>query len=126
MQRVEAAGMAEGWSREQLAEELSRPGSRVWVAEDGGRILGHAIAWVVADELHILDVCVLPGSRRQGLGRALVQRLLAEEHPALLEVRANNLPAVALYEGMGFVRVGLRKRYYDDGEDALLMTRELP
>ncbi len=124
MQRIEDAGMRGGWSRQQLAEELERPASRVWVAERAGRVLGHAIAWVVADELHILDVCVDPGARRQGLGRALVEQLLEHPGPALLEVRAGNLPAIALYEGMGFQRVGLRKRYYDDGDDALLMTRE--
>lgn len=40
----------------------------------------------------------------------------------LLEVRASNSPALALYTSLGFERVGLRKRYYSDGEDAVLMT----
>ena len=127
MVEVETAGMRGGWSPEQLAEELERPKARVQVAELEGRVVGHAIAWVVADELHVMDVCVHPSARRRGLGRALVMSLLEhQEGPALLEVRAGNTPAIALYEGMGFERVGLRRGYYSDGEDALLMTREMP
>ncbi|MED5372555.1 MAG: ribosomal protein S18-alanine N-acetyltransferase [Myxococcota bacterium] len=124
---IEAVGMQGGWSRAQLAEELDNPRSHLLVARAPAGIQGHAVAWVVADEVHIQTVCVHPQARRQGLGRALVQALLeTATGPALLEVRASNTPAITLYSRLGFQQVGRRPRYYADGEDALLMTLERP
>lgn len=82
-------------------------------------------------ELEILNLAVMPGERRQGHGRRLL--LLALQagrkmgmHKALLEVREGNTPAIALYTGCGFVRIGRRRRYYaDTGEDALVLSRGL-
>jgi ribosomal-protein-alanine N-acetyltransferase len=78
-----------------------------------------------ADEVEILLVAVVPHARRRGVGRALVEALLADAgaRRAHLEVRASNRAAIALYERTGFVAAGVRKRYYADGEDALVMAR---
>jgi len=78
----------------------------------------------------ILSVAVRDDWRRCGVGRALVERALEETRRAglamvQLEVRAANRDAVTLYRAVGFVVVGRRPRYYRNGEDALLMTRNV-
>jgi ribosomal-protein-alanine N-acetyltransferase len=114
----------------QLREELARPWARLRVAreggEGGGRVVGYILFWHVVDEVHLLDVAVAPGERRKGIGRALVEHMLGyvAENAAvkvLLEVRAGNEAAIALYEKLGFAHLGVRARYYDDGEDAVEM-----
>ena len=119
------ASFAAGWSAHQLAEELSQPLAHVLVWEEKGEVLGHALGWAVAGETQIHEVAVAPQARRRGLGRQLVEALCAAcgPGPALLEVRASNTPALALYSACGFTTVGRRADYYPDGEDALLMTR---
>jgi len=110
-----------------LAEELARPWAHVRVACREGVVIGAAVAWVVADEVHVLDVATDPGHRRQGVGRALVRDLveLARAHHAghmYLEVRRSNVAAIALYRDAGFAAVGFRVRYYADDEDAVEMA----
>jgi ribosomal-protein-alanine N-acetyltransferase len=84
----------------------------------------------VADEVHILDVAVHPGHRRRGVGRLLLQHILAEARQngvrsASLEVRVSNQPAIALYQALGFQQVAIRRQYYENGEDAFLMVCSL-
>jgi len=138
---LEAEAGAVSWSRAQFAEELARndgatEGRRatgaVLLAEapeprhDQGGLLGCAVGWIVAGEVHVLEIAVAPAARRRGVGRALLSALIdaCGGGVALLEVRASNTAARTLYEGSGFVVVGRRPKYYPDGEDALLMTRE--
>ncbi len=109
-----------------LAEELARPWAHVQVACVEGEVIGAAVAWVVADEVHVLDVATHPGHRRRGAGRALVRALLelGRKHSArhlYLEVRRSNVAAIALYRDAGFATVGVRARYYADDEDAVEM-----
>jgi ribosomal-protein-alanine N-acetyltransferase len=114
----------------QLREELARPWARLRVARsDGGVLVGYALFWHVADEVHLLNVAVAPPERRRGVGRALMNDLLsyARHNRAariLLEVRASNASAIALYASLGFTRARVRARYYADGEDAIEMIRE--
>lgn len=111
--------------------ELRRAHAVVWLA--GAESLdpsGFLLGWEIVDELEILDVFVLPTARRQGLAAALLEHALAHardggRRAALLEVRTGNLAARRLYQRHGFVEVGERKRYYADGEDALLLRVEL-
>jgi [ribosomal protein S18]-alanine N-acetyltransferase len=111
-----------------LREELVRPWSRVRAARDeAGALLGYLLSWHVVDELHLLNVAVAIEARRRGVGRALMDDLFAYAREQgvvriLLEVRASNAPAVALYESLGFERFNVRARYYADGEDAVEMS----
>lgn len=110
-----------------LREELARPWAHVWVACRDDGVAGAFVAWVVADEVHVLDVATHRDLRRQGVGRALVSELvaLARRQHALhmyLEVRRSNVAAIALYRGAGFAAVGIRARYYGDDEDAVEMA----
>jgi ribosomal-protein-alanine N-acetyltransferase len=112
---------------EQLREELARTWARVRVACKGEDVVGYVLFWHVTDEIHVLNVAVAPASRRGGIGRALVGEVIAyaRAHQAakvLLEVRASNGPALALYDALGFERFNVRSRYYADGEDGIEMV----
>jgi ribosomal-protein-alanine N-acetyltransferase len=120
------------WTRSDYERELADPGrSFLYVARDpGGRIVAYCSFWRIFDEVHVNNFAVHPEWRRQGVGRALLGHVLAEAEAlgaprATLEVRASNVPALALYEAGGFVRVGRRPRYYTHPiEDALILWRE--
>jgi ribosomal-protein-alanine N-acetyltransferase len=89
---------------------------------------GYLIYWVVAEEMHIMNLAIHPRCRRQGIARALLteglRRARAQDvEVAWLEVRPSNQSAQALYESFGFDKVGVRPRYYaDNQEDAVLMA----
>lgn len=94
------------------------------VARDAeGRVIGWLEERLVASELYVLGVGVDPGWRRRGVATALVRECLARASVVHLEVRASNAAARCLYAGLGFDEVGLRARYYADGDDAVLLTR---
>ena len=116
----------ERWDAKALAEMMAMPGTFGWIANQDGFIL----ARVAADEAEVLTLAVQPGSRRLGLGAALLADALREAKARgatamLLEVAEPNLAARGLYGGFGFAEVGRRKRYYADGSDALVLKREL-
>ncbi|HVG35248.1 MAG TPA: ribosomal protein S18-alanine N-acetyltransferase [Pyrinomonadaceae bacterium] len=98
-------------------------------ATDG--LAGFIAARFTGDEVHINNVAVAHHFRRRGIGAALLGRVLKEgralgARSAILEVRASNVAAQALYSRLGFVRVGLRRAYYTDPpEDALVMTASI-
>jgi ribosomal-protein-alanine N-acetyltransferase len=128
--RIESAGESAPPHREDdLRSELERPWSHAWVARDehGGDAIAFVIAWHVVDEIHVLSLATRPDRRRAGVGRLLMQEVLAlarGKHAArvLLEVRRSNAPALALYRSIGFFASGVRARYYADDEDAIEMT----
>ncbi len=115
----------EQWHRE-LAEER-RPGIGLWSEDD---LVAMASGWLVVDELHITVVAVDPLQRRQGLGRQVLQALLSHGHRlgaerATLEVATSNTAAMALYRSLGFRDAGIRRRYYRNGDDALIQWLRL-
>ena len=113
-----------------LAELLRRPHGCAWFITEEGAAL--AVAWfsVVLDEVEIIDIRVAHSHRRQGLGERLLRESLAalSARSVFLDVRRTNSPAVAMYEKMGFLRVGVRHNYYQGlsgREDAVVMRLEL-
>ena len=113
------------WGLRQLTEEYVHPNSTIWVAEREGELVGYAVWRMLPDGLELLNVLVPAAGRRLGVASALLGALheRAGEQPVWLEVRAGNEPALRLYEGLGYRRTGVRRRYYRDGEDAVLMSR---
>ena len=90
-------------------------------------ILAYGGLWLLLDEAHIATVASHPDWRGCGLGQWLMLALLDAAMArgaatSTLEVRAGNLPAKRLYEKLGYEVAGVRKRYYRDGEDGLIMT----
>ena len=112
----------------QLKDELARPWSRLWVArEHDETVVAFLVSWHVADELHVLNVATRADRRRRGIGRALMDAVVAYARDArmkhvLLEVRRSNAAAIALYRCVGFFAMGVRARYYPDDEDAVEMV----
>ena len=109
-------------------------GGLVLLARDGsdrsGRPVGFASARPLADEVHVIRLVVAEADRRRGIGRALLAELVRwavgiGATAVLLEVRASNTAALALYVADGFVIEGRRPGYYPDGEDALLLRLPL-
>jgi ribosomal-protein-alanine N-acetyltransferase len=114
-------------------EVFNNPAARCWVAELNGCVVGVLILWLIIDEAHIATLATHPDFRRQGIAEQLLVEALEKAHSegarsTLLEVRAGNAPAQALYRKYGFEAVGCRERYYkDNNEDAVLMTlKRLP
>lgn len=125
---VEAATFPTPWSRDAFASEMRNVAARYLVAEKDGKIIGYAGAWIILDESHITNIAVLKEERGQGIGRALTAGLLKYlanlgAAYATLEVRKSNEVAQNLYKSLGFIKLGVRKRYYEDnGEDAFIMV----
>lgn len=131
---IDRQSFALPWPDNAYSHELKEnPAARLWVAEDiqisgDSKIVGIIVMWLVLDEAHIATLAVHPGFRREGIGKRLLVVALQDAirngaRQALLEVRANNQAAQALYRQFGFEVVGRRPRYYrDNQEDALLMT----
>ena len=122
---VELEGASLGvdaWTRGMIEEEFGRPGGLFLGL--GQPLQGFVCAWVVFDELHLLQIAVAPAARRAGLGSllhaALLDRCRGRASAGWLEVRADNEAACGLYSRLGWMPVGRRPGYYADGEDALV------
>jgi ribosomal-protein-alanine N-acetyltransferase len=123
----------DAWSSEQLASDIGNPDCYYLVAVDSKReqnsgLIGYAglLAPKGSGEGDIQTIAVASAARRQGLGRVFMQSLLAEARKrravaVFLEVRVDNDAAIALYRSLGFEEIGVRRRYYKDGSDALTM-----
>ena len=129
--RIEAETFARPWSEDSFRQELERNvAARYLVAETEGKVIGYAGAWIILDESHITNIAVAEAWRGRGIGEALTRKLLwylsnLGASYATLEVRVSNERAIALYTKLGFIRVGRRKKYYEDNdEDAFLMVCE--
>ena len=115
------------WTYQSFVDEMTtNKCARYIVAEEDGKILGYAGAWLVFDEGHITNIAVDEAARGRGIG-TMVTRALMQYAANMgvqymtLEVRKSNLVAQGLYKKLGFIELGVRKRYYEDnGEDAYL------
>lgn len=120
------------WS-EGIFRDCLRVGYCCWLYENAGSVVAYGVMSVGYGEAHVLNLCVRPESRGQGVGRGMLGHLLdlARRHhadTALLEVRPSNRPALALYQSMGFQEVGVRRGYYPAAqgrEDALILACRL-
>ena len=104
--------------------------SRALDFQDGGEIAGYGGITVAAGSADIDNIAVTEPFRHSGVGTALLSRLCetAKERGAekvFLEVRVSNSPALRLYLKNGFIGAYARTRYYSDGEDCLVMAKEL-
>ncbi|WP_275956580.1 ribosomal protein S18-alanine N-acetyltransferase [Nonomuraea sediminis] len=122
----------DAWSEAMMRGELAdQPRSRHYVvAEVDGQIVGYAGLAAAADQADVQTIAVLDAHQGTGIGGALLSELLAEARrrgarEIFLEVRADNPRAQGVYGHFGFEEIGLRRRYYDDGTDAIMMRRKL-
>lgn len=122
------------WSLKGYQREIASPNSSLFImtisSQSEEQVIGLACFWAVLEEAHITLLAIHPDFQGQGLGKSLLNYLLAEAENkglkrATLEVAENNLKALSLYQKFGFQEAGRRKRYYQKtGEDALVLWKK--
>lgn len=113
------------WSTQNLKSELNNLSSKYIVAKEQGIIVGFAGIWYSVDDAHITNIVVKKSYRHQGIGSKLLEGLIkmAKIKDSLtLEVNTNNINAQNLYTKYGFKNLGIRKKYYNNTDDAYIMT----
>jgi len=117
------------WPKDAIVEDFARsPSSTYLIAESpGGQVVGYVALWVIHQRGHVASIAVEPAFRGQGIAKRLMLEVFEECRRrglarVTLEYRASNTAAEHLYEGLGFRKEGLRRRYYTDtGEDAVVV-----
>ena len=120
------------WTHGVFTDSLNA-GYRAWVGRKNGAIVAYALMMVVLDEVHLLNITVIPELQRQGLGKALLTHLFEDAREQgtrfmFLEVRPSNIHALEMYRRFGFAIIGQRRDYYpaaDGREDAIVMSCDL-
>ncbi len=116
------------WSYTTLKSEIENPLCQYIVAKKGNVIVGFAGIIDTYDQMEITNIVVKKEERNKGIGDILLKELikLSKKRNALyLEVNENNITAIKLYEKNGFKKCGLRKKYYKQTEDAILMNLKI-
>lgn len=121
----------DAWPLQMFLDELSQPETRRYlVAEAGGGIVGYAGLMCIEPIADVQTIAVVPDFEGRGIGSTLLTELIGEARrrwasEVLLEVRADNPRAQKLYVRFGFEQIHVRRRYYRDGVDALIMRLQL-
>lgn len=127
---LEKVCFSDPWSENSIESELHNPLSCWLVAVENNRVVGYVGSQTVLDGSDMMNIAVAPDVRRRGIAQALVSNLIGRlkernSRCLILEVRVSNLPAIALYEKMGFIQIGRRRNYYQNPkEDALILRKE--
>ncbi len=132
---IEKACFPDPWSRESFARDIAENEFAylaVLEAEGLEALAGYADMTCILGEANIDSIAVVPEARGRGLGEALLSHMIDRAtgqgcYLMMLEVRRSNEAAISLYKKHGFEEIGVRRGYYaDNGEDAILMNKELP
>ena len=126
---LEKAIFPSPWRRSFFLSDLNRSQGLSIVAEDEGVILGYAVAWGT-EETHLANLAVTEYERGKGIGGRMLDEVIAfarrsKAESIYLEVRVSNTIARKFYAERGFVPTYTRKGYYENGEDAVIMEREV-
>lgn len=130
---LQAACFETPWGTEAFTRLLALPGHAAWLLMRGEQPLGYALFQLIADEGELLSIAVVPEQQGLGLGAWLLEKTLKNCENRnikriILDVRADNVPAQALYKKQNFNQVGIRKGYYNTSGgtkvDALVLARE--
>lgn len=118
------------WNYNLFKSELENKNSMYIVAKLNNQIVGFAGIWFSVDDIHITNIVVKKNCRNQKIGSLMLNNLIElcenrTQKSITLEVNSNNIPAQKLYQKFGFKNVGIRKKYYNNTEDAIIMTKTL-
>lgn len=128
---LEAGEFQPAWNRDMLVSELhDNPFAQAYVLEQENKIIGFLDFWITFETAQLANIAVEINKQQQGLGSLLMNEMLEICNRELcdtisLEVHVNNQNAISFYEHYGFIKVSLRKGYYEDGCDAHLMIKPL-
>ena len=124
---IEQSVFSSPWSREQLAHELVvNPTTGHWVLDDENSMIGYIMSYIVHYEVQIINIAVRLSCQYRGYGKRILSEFLSQfdkKTYLFLEVRESNLPAYQLYSNFGFEQIEIRRKYYHDGEDAIVMVK---
>ncbi len=127
---LEKMCFSDAWTEDEMESCLRFPFYKTFLLELDGELVGYSCETVLFEDAEIMNIAIAPKYRKNGYGKKLLTEMLvvakslgAEQ--AFLEVRESNLSAKGLYESFGFERMGVRKGYYPDGEDAIVMTKKI-
>ena len=118
------------WNSAAWQTELADRSAYILCAQDEEEVVGFIALRLAAGVCEILNVAVAPSHNRQGVGQALLHQAVKwvknqGGEQITLEVGATNMPALGLYQKMGFKQVGIRKNFYNGSEDALILALQL-
>jgi ribosomal-protein-alanine N-acetyltransferase len=130
---IERVSFRSPWSRQVFLEEMARDWAHVDVVREAStrRVVAFGNYWLVADEVHILNLATHPQARRGGHASRILAHMIDFARRELcryvtLEVRRSNAAALRLYRRFAFRAVGVRPNYYaEDQEDAIVMLLDL-
>ncbi len=130
MAEIEKEAFDMPWTENMFIPELNCADATYLVGTRGDEVVCYGGFHTVLDEAHITNIAVKSTQRGRGIGKFLMSALLAKAREkgvksVTLEVRDNNVPAIRLYESFGFRTEGVRKRYYNNKYDALIMWLDL-
>jgi len=125
---IEKKSFPQPWSLSLFMSEFTNRLATYLVLRIKRKVIGYIGYWNLFEEAHITTFAIHPDYRRQGFGKKLIQyalNLIMNQgcHEVFLEVRVSNFPAQNLYRSLGFSSIGIRKKYYSDGEDAIIMKK---
>ncbi len=114
------------WSKDLLKKELLNPDKIYIIAKESDEIVGFAGIYVILDEAEIMNIVVKKNKRGQGIGKALMEKIInisrgKNLRTIKLEVNEKNTIAISLYKSLGFIQTGIRKKYYNSIDNAILM-----
>ena len=127
---LEQGSIVHPWDSKAIESLIVDPGKKCLVADLHGEVVGYVGAETVLDECNIGNIVTHKDYRGRGFATVMLEILLGNLkrrgiNKVFLEVEHDNAPAIALYEKFGFVRYGLRRDYYGQGKDAVLMSLDL-
>ncbi len=130
MAEIESEAFASPWTINMFIPELASEYAHYIVGVVDDKVVCYGGFHQSFDEAHIMNIAVKKEFRGCGYGKLLLSHMIAKAKllgidKATLEVSVNNVVAFSLYEQYGFATAGIRKNYYSDGSDAIIMWADL-
>ena len=127
--QIEKRVFSDSWSKESIKQELIKPSNAlIIISEINGKVMGYFFSHIFKDEVHILNIAIDIPFQHQGMGKQLLDIIMKKylkEADVFLEVKRTNFPAINLYLSFGFEEIDIRRGYYIDGQDAVIMSRKV-
>lgn len=129
--QIQEASFSSLWSRQSLEDAVDNEDYVCLICEEEGRTVGYCTLLISYETAELCQIAVIRENRQRGSGARLLDagvKAVCERgaQHMLLEVRAGNAPAIALYDKFGFQKIHIRKNYYQDPvEDALILEKDL-
>jgi ribosomal-protein-alanine N-acetyltransferase len=127
--KLEKSIFSDPWTRSSFEYEVENKNSSYpCVLLKNNIVAGYAVVWYYSGEIHIGNFAIQSASRKQGLGKMLLQHILDKfknYEIAYLEVRTSNIAAINLYKKFAFEELYIREKYYSNNEDAIVMWKKI-